>query len=262
MIPHGRTPIDRLGIAELHNLSWSQARNFVKPWAQDGHPKPMSGRGKSGQPFLWDLEQATAYAQHKKIPSLPTEPDPHDLLDRFEAAELAGVHPNAWEQDYYDGRVPEADARPYNVLMWFRKTVEAVKERRAEKAEKRAQAQGSAEKGTRRRANKSWPKRADTAQERRRRIAQLLKAADHEGTSSLPPRSDVSWGSPSTAQNYVNEIRGGSDLIHTVQERRQRIEALLESDDTLSAGEIGRRLGIPSSTVHRYVREIRGDKPA
>lgn len=126
MIPAGRRAVDRAGVAELHGLTWRQAQRH-RPWAEPGHPAPIT----RGKPALWDRDQAAAHARGEQVPALPETVDPGDLLDRWEAAELAGVDPVAWERDHYRERVPAPDAQACGVLHWYRRTVEVYRADRA-----------------------------------------------------------------------------------------------------------------------------------
>lgn len=129
MIPAGRDPIDRAGIAGLHGLTQLDGRR--RPWRDPTHPPPLSSvPGSRARPQLWDRAQATAYAAGQAIPALPTGEHPADLLDRREAAALAGVDPVAWKRDSYRNRVPPRDAAPHGVPHWRRHTVLAYRTQR------------------------------------------------------------------------------------------------------------------------------------
>lgn len=119
MIRAGRDVVDRAEIAQLHGLSESQA-NRRKPWAAEGHPKPVYARKQ----HLWDKEQATAYAKGEPVPALPEVDSPEDLFDRWEAADAAGVHENSWETGRSRGTFPAPDAHKHDVPFWLRSTVE------------------------------------------------------------------------------------------------------------------------------------------
>lgn len=127
MIRAGRDVVDRAQIAALADMSPSVAAKR-KPWAADGHPKPITTyRPTNGRPTMWDKEQAEAFAAGQTVPALPEQDSPDDLLDRIEAAELAGMTPVAWESAYHQGRFP-SDTKKLGVPMWFRRTVEAVRD--------------------------------------------------------------------------------------------------------------------------------------
>jgi hypothetical protein len=97
MIRAGRDVVDRATIAALAGMSPSVAAKR-KPWAAAGHPKPITTyRPANGRPTMWDKEQVEAFAAGQDIPQLPAHDSPDDLLDRFEAAELANMTPVAWE---------------------------------------------------------------------------------------------------------------------------------------------------------------------
>lgn len=79
-----------------------------KPYAAEGHPKPISSPTSRAQ--FWDSEQTKAYYAGEPIPELPQVDDDEDLLDRHEAAELLGIAPVTWngykrDQDLVDGMV-------------------------------------------------------------------------------------------------------------------------------------------------------------
>jgi len=127
MIRAGRDVVDRLQIAALANMSPSVAAKR-KPWNADGHPKPITTyRPTNGRPAMWDKEQAEAFAAGLPVPQLPEQDDPDDLLDRFEAAELAGMTPVAWESAYHQDRFPK-DTEKLGVPVWRRRTVEAIRD--------------------------------------------------------------------------------------------------------------------------------------
>lgn len=129
MIREGREVVDRAGIAVLAGMSESVAAK-KRPWAAEGHPKPITTRrAANGYPTMWDKEQATRYAAGETVPSLPEQDSPSDLLDRFEAADLAGMSPGAWESAYQHGRIPADDTR-LGVAHWRRSTVEAIRDNR------------------------------------------------------------------------------------------------------------------------------------
>jgi hypothetical protein len=211
VIPSGHEPIDRAGIAALHGLAWSTARNTAKPWSQPGHPKPISGSGHQGQPFLWDKAQATAYAKGEPIPPLPTKPQPGDRLDRFEAAKVAKVEPSYWAADKYRGRVPEPDEVHYDVPFWLRKTAEAEKRRRAA---------GRTPGGGRPAGSTETTKRAEIPQKVAKLIAQAREAGAEVNIAEIARELGIAY---TTAHKHVHRIQ--DDQAATPTDARPRPRA-------------------------------------
>ncbi|PPK63506.1 hypothetical protein V5P93_000440 [Actinokineospora auranticolor] len=143
MIHAGRTAVDSDAIAAMHGLSPAAAHKR-RPWNDPDHPRPITrGRPVSGRPRLWDEAQARAYANGEPIPALPTRRDDRDLLDRGEAAELAGVTPDTWSKYQRTARtqaredtplVPPADEIVCGAEHWYRATVKQCKRERAARA--------------------------------------------------------------------------------------------------------------------------------
>ncbi|WP_018686513.1 winged helix-turn-helix domain-containing protein [Actinokineospora enzanensis] len=143
MIHAGRTAVDSEAIAVMHGLSPATAHKR-RPWTDPGHPKPITqGRPVPGRPRLWDEQQARAYANGEPIPALPTRPNERDLLDRGEAAALAGLTPDTWSKYQRTARaqvregaplVPPADEVVCGVDHWYRATVKRCKRERAARA--------------------------------------------------------------------------------------------------------------------------------
>lgn len=150
MIPAGSKLVTQQDIAELHGLSIHQARRAAPPpWAQSKHPKPLTtGKPTRARPMLWDAEQAAAYALGKPVPALPELGHPKDLLDRDEAASLAGLTSATWlrYENAEQGRtrepddsplVPPADETHAGMPFWYRRTVETYRDERAQAGRKR-----------------------------------------------------------------------------------------------------------------------------
>ena len=194
MIPAGRSVVTREGIAELHGLSWRQARR-ARPWAAEGHPEPLTrGRPTHSRPQLWDREQAAAFAGGAPVPALPVDPHAEDLLDRSEAAELAGVDPVAWERDIYRERVPEPDRTLHGGRYWYRATVQAWR----------------AAHTVRQVGGGRPPGRADTVQRAQlpHRVRDLLEQEPDIRIAEVARRLGVHYA---TAHRHVSRIRTGSE---------------------------------------------------
>ncbi|MET9734585.1 hypothetical protein ABZZ79_29290 [Streptomyces sp. NPDC006458] len=61
-----------------------------------GHPEPINS--PKARVLLWDREQIDAFRSGAPVPELPAEDSDDDLLDRNEAADLAGVEPRTWDR--------------------------------------------------------------------------------------------------------------------------------------------------------------------
>lgn len=188
MIAAGHNAVDRAGIAELHGMTWQQARRH-QPWAQPGHPAPIT----QGRPALWDYDQAAAFANGDPVPELPVVVHKLDLLDRWEAAKEAGADPVAWERDIYRDRVPKPDEDVLGVPFWYRDTVWSHKKGRAAPEHRGGRPAGH----------------VDTVPrgEVRGRVAELLDAAIAAGepitTAEIARRVGVHY---STALRHVQSI--------------------------------------------------------
>ncbi|MFI6100853.1 hypothetical protein ACIA8G_35335 [Lentzea sp. NPDC051213] len=129
MIRAGRDVVDRVEIMQLHGLTESQG-NRNKPWRKAGHPAPVG----SQRQLMWDKQQATAFANGEPIPALPDTDAGEDLLDRIEAAQFAGMKPAAWESGHQRGTFPAPDDHKFGVPHWYRSTITAFLQQRAERA--------------------------------------------------------------------------------------------------------------------------------
>ncbi|EPH45315.1 hypothetical protein ABT390_35695 [Streptomyces aurantiacus] len=101
-------------LADLAAKAGKTAKSFSnqKLHQVPGHPKPISS--PEARVLLWDGEQVDAFHAGKPVPALPTKESRGDLLDRNEAAELAGVEPRTW--DRY-GNLPRMRPRPDPVVV-------------------------------------------------------------------------------------------------------------------------------------------------
>ena len=97
MIRAGRAHLVRT-LADLAVAEGKSPKTFSnrKLHRVPGHPEPISS--PSARVLLWDGEQVDAYREGRVVPVLPVEESAEDLLDRNEAAELAGVEPRTWDR--------------------------------------------------------------------------------------------------------------------------------------------------------------------
>lgn len=249
MIPHGRDTIDRAGIAELHGMSWRKAER-ARPWAHPAHPKPLTP--PHTRPVLWDREQAEAFARGDTIPPLPTATHPQDALHFTEAADLATMNHDHWEQEHHRGRIPKPDLEVQDgVFFYSRAAVEQVKQQRQVRRTA-SRPHGSTEK----------IKRADIPG----RVQELLDNAARNGKPQ-PSIAEIARElgiAYSTAHNYVTT--GGPENNRKRAELRQRVAQLITTSvrkgHDLSAAEIARRLEMPESTARKYLNEIKAEQAA
>lgn len=196
MIPVGRSAIDRAGIAELHGLTWRQARR-ARPWAHPDHPAPITrGKPANGKPQLWDYEQAEQFARSQAITPLPSG-DTHegDLLDYVEAAEWAGADPVAWIRDVYRDRVPAADEHILGGSFWYRATVDAWHAER-ERGPRRG--------GGRPTGSVEHTPRAAIAEQVRALLADAAETGEPISTAEIARRLNIHY---TTAHRHVAAIR-------------------------------------------------------
>ncbi|MFR9806492.1 hypothetical protein ACL02T_30010 [Pseudonocardia sp. RS010] len=166
MIRAGRTAIDRIGIGAAHGLSATQATRR-RPWVDEGHPAPVNRPG-GRRTGLWDEEQVWAFAAGQPIPELPQHDDPADLLDAAEAAEFAGIEPVTWNR-YAErgGLVPEPDEQIHGQPHYRRDTLTHWLANRPGRG-----------------AGGGRPvKNGMTDEQMQQRAAELLAAADSQGTT-------------------------------------------------------------------------------
>lgn len=129
MIRQGRDVVDRAGIAELHHVRFTWARDHAI-WNRPGHPAPVGGgtRRPGGQARhrLWDREQAAAFAEGRRPPRLPTKNAAGDLLDVDDVAALRGVEAATVAKQVRDGYLPAPDTTLYDVWHWRRETLDRI----------------------------------------------------------------------------------------------------------------------------------------
>lgn len=134
MIRHGRDVVDQRGVAALHHLPWPVTPDR-RPWTFPDHPPPVNmrpgERPRRGRPTLWDRAQAEAFARGRRVPTLPHNDHPGDLLDAVEVAELRGMSLRQFNDARMDNRVhldvAPPDAHPCGVAHWRRATAETMR---------------------------------------------------------------------------------------------------------------------------------------
>ncbi|WP_329111884.1 hypothetical protein [Streptomyces sp. NBC_01353] len=97
MIRAGRAALVRT-LPDLATAAGKTPKTFAnqKLHRLPGHPEPISS--PKARVLLWDGEQIDAYNAGRPVAPLPTNDSEDDLLDRNEAAELAGVAPRTWDR--------------------------------------------------------------------------------------------------------------------------------------------------------------------
>ncbi|CAL9677563.1 hypothetical protein SUDANB95_07888 (plasmid) [Actinosynnema sp. ALI-1.44] len=141
MIRHGRQAVNRGGVAALYGLkmtTFKGGRNRTPPWEEKGdpekgvpgHPAPINldPAGKvEPKTYLYDLEQAQAYAAGHPVPVLDGLPDhEEDLLTERESAAYLDMSLAEFRDAVKSFRIPPADQAPYGVNHWFRRTLDEV----------------------------------------------------------------------------------------------------------------------------------------
>lgn len=124
MIPAGHTAVDFAGLARIHGLAPGTLANKINH--MPGHPPPLNTRGHRK---LWDQAQARAYVAGQPIPPLPNRDHPDDLLNDYEAAEVAGIKPSTWRFYAREGYIHGSSRTICGMRHWPRHTVEAHRDR-------------------------------------------------------------------------------------------------------------------------------------
>ncbi|MEV6960681.1 hypothetical protein AB0M97_16070 [Streptomyces sp. NPDC051207] len=209
----GKTP-NRLSSQKMHK--------------RPGHPEPISSPRARVQP--WDGEQVDAYDAGLPIPPLPAQDSPDDLLDRNEAADLAGVAPRTW--DRY-ANLPGMRPRPAPVH------VAGVEHwRRGEILRWLAARPGLG----------SSPGRPVGSRETTSRAVIPVRAAEFlaREPSITAARVAAELGvAPSTAQRALARARTAA------------VSRLLREDPDLTAGDVHARLGYPRWAAERALAAAR-----
>jgi hypothetical protein len=120
MIPHGRTAIDRAGIATIYDQVPGSITNSM-PYKKRDFPQQLNPHAQ--RYMLWDQEQVQAYHDGLPIPELPTEPHPLDLLDDREAAQHAGLSDSGWRSNLTRGAIEGTQVYVCGVRHWVRGTI-------------------------------------------------------------------------------------------------------------------------------------------
>jgi len=97
MIRAGRRHLVRT-LADLAAQQGMQLSSYLnaKPYRVAGFPTPISSVGARNR--LYDNEQVDAFLAGRPIPTLPTEDDSEDLLDRRECSAALGISLRTWDK--------------------------------------------------------------------------------------------------------------------------------------------------------------------
>jgi hypothetical protein len=120
MIPHGRTAIDRAGVARIYGRALGTLSNTT-PHLAEGFPERLNP--EASRNWLWDEEQVQAHRDGRPIPPLPQDPHPEDLLDDKEAAAYAGLRFSTWRAYISEGRIEATPVNVCGVRHWKRGTI-------------------------------------------------------------------------------------------------------------------------------------------
>lgn len=188
MIRHGRSATDRRGIADLHGLkmtAFKGDRRRLPPWEDPGHPQAINLDPDGETPprtFLYDEEQAKAFAAGEDIPALPTENHGGDLLTERDAAAYLGIVLDEFRDLVKSLRVPEADEKIFGVNHWYRSTLD-------EHGTSPGRGAGSGE-----------ARRDGAARQRMKAVVRSLPPGETVGITELARRAEVSLA---TARKFL-----------------------------------------------------------
>lgn len=185
MIRHGRHALDRRGVAAL-------SRGRKAPWTEPGHPPAINLDPLGDTPeaktlprtFLYDEEQARAWAAGERVPKLPTRDHPEDLLTERDAAAYLDIPLPEFRDRVKSLRIPPADDKPFGVNHWYRRTLD-------EFAVPRGRGAGSGE-----------PRRWGVARRRMRDVVASLPPGATVGPTELARKAEVSIA---TARQFLRE---------------------------------------------------------
>ncbi|MEU6896342.1 hypothetical protein ABZ934_32315 [Streptomyces sp. NPDC046557] len=217
MIRAGRTEfvVDRKGLAELMGVKWGTFRT-VQPYTAPGFPDAISSAG--AQVLLWDRQQVEAHLAHRTMPALPLQDSDDDLLDRQEAAAMAGVQPRSWDGYKKDPRLATHTVKVCRVEHWPRGIVQRFTASRGVPSQPPGRPTGSGD---------MVPRDLLPG-----RIAKLL---DADPAVTAAHTVDVLGVSVTTAQKHLAQARGA------------RIADLLRVEPALDPEEAAVRLGFPAA---------------
>ncbi|MGW6569808.1 DUF6292 family protein [Streptomyces sp. NPDC054975] len=223
MIRAGRAALVRT-LADLATAAGKTPKTFAnqKLHRLPGHPDPISSA--RARVLLWDGEQIDAFRAGQPVPALPSQDSDDDLLDRNEAAELAGVAPRTW--DRY-ANLPGIQPRPQPIDIagtehWKRGDILTWLAGRPGPGTSPGRPTGSRETNTR----ASIPARTAELLEQQPAITAARVAAELGIT-------------PHTAQR------------HLTQARTTAVSELLKAEPHLTAPDIHTRLGYPLWAAER-----------
>ncbi|GGV53469.1 hypothetical protein [Streptomyces spectabilis] len=230
MIRAGRGHLVRR-LADLAAAAGKSAKSFSnqKLHKVPGHPEPISSA--KARVLLWDGEQVDAFHAGEHVPALPAQDSRDDLLDRNEAAELAGVQPRTW--DRY-ANLPGMRPRPGPVLV-----AEVEHWRRGEILDWLADRPGPGTSPGRPVGSRETAPRSSIAP----RAAQLLEREPGITAAAAANELGVTAG---TAQRAL------------AQARADAVRRLLQEDAGLTAEEVHTRLGYPQWAAARALKAVKG----
>ncbi|MEU2681347.1 DUF6292 family protein [Streptomyces sp. NPDC007107] len=192
----------------------------AKHHLREGFPAPVSSAGARTR--LYDNEQIAAYLAGKPIPSLPTEDDDQDLLDRRECAAALGISPRTW--DKYKTTYPflaEHLVTVHGVEHWPRHILHQHQENRP---------------GT---ASPGRPTRSGDQVPRDQLLARTAPLLDADPTISAAAVTEELGVHRNTAQEALLRLRA------------DRMADLMRTDASLTPDQAAVALGYPAGQVRR-----------
>jgi hypothetical protein len=115
MIRHGRTAVDRRGVADLCGRTvWMLTHAGV--WSDPRFPQPLNADPAGivrPRPYLYDRGQVEAYVAGGAVPAMSVVDHPGDLLCDREAAAFLGISLVAFDARLHARTVPPPDTQVY-----------------------------------------------------------------------------------------------------------------------------------------------------